>query len=238
MIDTHCHLLHGLDDGPASLAGSVALAKDLARAGVREVVCTPHYSRRFPTVRAEAQHRLHEVRAGLKASGVAMTLHLAAEIAPLTAMEAPPDELGQRTFGDGRLLVELQRDTPASLVPLLLERLTGLGHRVVLAHPERCGSVAVHPRLLDDAREDGALVQVVASSLTGRQGREVATAAWRLLEAGRVDLLASDAHRARPEGPHLARAVGLIGNRLGEEAVRELTQRAPARLLRQADAGF
>lgn len=118
---------------------------------------------------------------------------------------------------------------------MLLERLSGLGHRVVLAHPERCASVAMHPRLLDDARADGGLVQIVASSLTGRRGREVASAAWRLLEAGRADLLASDAHRARPEGPHLARAVSLVVNRLGPEIVRELTESAPARLLRQTD---
>lgn len=107
MIDTHCHLLHGLDDGPASLDGAVALAKDLARTGVREVVCTPHFSRRYPTVRQEAQRKLEEVRTGLRASGVAMTLHLAAEIAPLTAMEATPEALAERTFGNRHLLVEL-----------------------------------------------------------------------------------------------------------------------------------
>ncbi|HZC28110.1 MAG TPA: CpsB/CapC family capsule biosynthesis tyrosine phosphatase, partial [Gaiellaceae bacterium] len=62
MIDTHCHLLPGLDDGPQRAVESVELARALARAGVQHVVCTPHVSRRYPTRPREAHERLEAVR--------------------------------------------------------------------------------------------------------------------------------------------------------------------------------
>ena len=66
VIDTHCHLLPGLDDGPATAADAVALAERLAADGVETVVCTPHFSRRYPTDHAEAGERLQELRGLLR----------------------------------------------------------------------------------------------------------------------------------------------------------------------------
>ena len=52
-------------------------------------------------------------------------------------------------------------------------------------------------------------------------------AGWRFLEAGCVDLLGSDAHRARRDGPHIERAAALVEERFGEEVLHSLTQRTP-----------
>ena len=57
MIDTHCHLLPAIDDGPPSTRESLELARQLVDTGVRMVVCTPHFSRRFPTDHAETRDR-------------------------------------------------------------------------------------------------------------------------------------------------------------------------------------
>ena len=87
------------------------------------------------------------------------------------------------------------------------------------------------PRLLDEARAAGALVQIVAPSLTGRWGREVGIAGWKLLDAGVVDLLGSDAHRPSDEATHLEVAAGQIVERYGGEVLADLTDRAPSRLV-------
>lgn len=42
MIDWHCHILPGLDDGAADMEQSLAMAAALATAGFRTVYCTPH----------------------------------------------------------------------------------------------------------------------------------------------------------------------------------------------------
>ena len=188
MIDTHCHLLHSLDDGPKTEADSVELARQLARAGVRAVVCTPHFSRRYPTQLRPALMRIAELERLLLEAPIGLSLSLAAEVSPAFAVSEPMDELLPRSI-DGRfLLVELEPDTPAAFLETAVDRLASERLSPVFAHPERCRSVREQPRLLDEARASGALVQVVAPSLTGRWGREVGVSGWKLLDAGVVDL--------------------------------------------------
>jgi protein-tyrosine phosphatase len=230
MIDTHCHLLHDLDDGPGSRADSLLLAKALAGAGVTEVVCTPHFSRRFPTAVADAREAWADLRSALGADRPPAT-SLAAELSPSMALDADPEDLRDRAMGNGYLLVELEPDTPAAVVDLLLERLDGLGLLPVLAHPERCRAVRAQPRVLDSARSAGALVQVVARSLGRASSVGAAVAAWDLLEAGRADLIASDAHRAEHASRTLPHALEAVGERYGAAALEALTVTTPARLV-------
>ena len=44
VIDLHCHVLPGIDDGPETIDGSVALARAAAAAGTSTLVATPHVS--------------------------------------------------------------------------------------------------------------------------------------------------------------------------------------------------
>lgn len=231
MIDTHCHLLPGIDDGPRNVAQALALARQLQSAGVHTVLCTPHYSRRFPTEHLNARKRLIELRDVFSTIALPLELGLAAEISAATAIEAAADELAKRAFGDGHLLVELEPETPAGLVSVLLERLRQFGHLPVFAHPERCRAVRSQPRILDSARDSGALVQIVASSVVGKWGRETAAAAWQLLDSGRVDIIGSDAHGPRPGGLHLSVALDLVARRLGATALHDLTEGRPAQLI-------
>ena len=160
-----------------------------------------------------------------------MPLSLAAEVSPAFAVSEPMDELLPRSI-DGRfLLVELEPDTPAAFLETAVDRLAGERMIPVFAHPERCRSVREQPRLLDEARTAGALVQVVAPSLTGRWGKDVGVAGWKLLDAGVVDLLGSDAHRPSAEATHLEVASGLIVERYGGEVLADLTERVPSRLV-------
>jgi protein-tyrosine phosphatase len=231
LIDTHCHLLHSLDDGPKTEHDSVALARQLAAAGVYAVVCTPHYSRRYPTELGTARKRLSELERRLSEARIPLPLSLAAEVSPAFAVSEPLEKLLPRAI-DGRfLLVELERATPAAFLETAVERLAGERLRPVFAHPERSESVREQPRLLDEARAAGALVQVVAPSLTGRWGGTVGTAAWRLLDSGHVDLLGSDSHRPATATTHLERAAAAIEERYGTEALVDLTARAPSRLV-------
>ena len=231
MIDTHCHLLPGLDDGPRRLQESVVLARQLVESGVRHVICTPHFTRRYPTDHRTAARRLNELQAVLDESGVPLKLGLAAEIGSAAAVEASRSELTQRRIGGHHLLVELERDTPAGIVEPILVRLAQLGCTPVLAHPERCRNVRHRMRIIDAARQQGALIQVVAPSLAGRWGEDVARAAWRLLDSGRVDILASDSHRPRHGHDYLNAALGLVAKRLGADALQELTVLRPAHIV-------
>ena len=42
MIDIHCHILPGLDDGPSSLEESVEMARQAWEQGITDIIATPH----------------------------------------------------------------------------------------------------------------------------------------------------------------------------------------------------
>jgi protein-tyrosine phosphatase len=228
MIDTHCHLLPGVDDGPATPGEALELARSLAQDGVSFVLCTPHYSRRHPTVHAVALERLSELETALDGAGIALKAAVAAEVSPGFAISAPVEELSARSIAGQFLLVEVQPDTQPDFFAAVEARLAGAGLMPIFAHPERCHAVQRRPDVLDAGRRNGSLVQVVAPSLVGRWGRSTAAAAWRLVDAGRADLVASDAHGHVRRRSHLREAANLIAARLGVAAAARLTQQNPA----------
>lgn len=233
MIDTHCHLLPELDDGPATLEESVALAVVLAEQGVELVVCTPHYSRRYPTDHVRATLAVSRLAAELHARGVPVRLELAAEVGDAMAVTASLDELRRRAIRGRQLMVEIGPTMTRASLETVISRLTNAGLVPILAHPERSGVVQRDPALLDGARACGALVQLVAPTLLGRWGEPAEQAAWRLLETGRADLLGSDAHGVTRRRPHLGAVVRLIRERLGEDIAHQLVEHGPKLLLGQ-----
>lgn len=230
MIDTHCHLLPGIDDGPRDRAQALQLAAGLSRVGVSQVVCTPHFSRRFPTDHERALDLADELVAELRTAGIELQLAVAAELSPAMALEASDTELQQRRIGSRHVLVELVRETPVAVVGLIGDRLADLGLAPILAHPERCPAVRDQPHLLDAARARGALVQVVAPSLAAEPHSATTRSAWRLVRSGRVDLLASDSHRPAHAG-RLRGALAKVGAELGAATVDALVRSNPQRLL-------
>jgi protein-tyrosine phosphatase len=230
MIDTHCHLLPGLDDGPRTIAGSLELARDLRAAGVRSVLCTPHYSRTWPTPHDAALEAHRQLRRALDEAGFELETAVAAEVGTGFAVRASLEELAARRVGR-YVVVEVYADTPAAFVRTVVDRFAEGDLRPVFAHPELARSLERNPDVLDDARARGALVQVLAPGLVGFWGRDVAANAWDLLEADRVDLVASDAHGPRRPPRLLAQAAELIARRVGRRAVEDLTERRPAELI-------
>ena len=231
MIDTHCHLLPGLDDGPAGWDEALELATELESAGVTTSVCTPHVSRRYPTAEDDARARFREARDKLLEAEVPLRIELAAEIAPASLLSMPVDECRRRAIGERHVLVELQPDTPAGFPAVAVEHLCAHGLVALFAHPERCRAIQRDLAIVDAVRAEGALAQTVASSVAGAWGGAVQHAAWALLASGRVDVLASDAHRARGTAARLISVLDEVADRLGEAEVRRLTVEIPVGLL-------
>jgi protein-tyrosine phosphatase len=231
LIDTHCHLLPGLDDGPATELESAELARELSVEGVTFVLCTPHFSRIYPTSTERAREGLERLKNHLAALELGLDVALAAEVSPALLASTPRDDLVARAIDDRYLLVELDRGTPAAFVTEAVSSVRELGLMPVLAHPERSRSIRHEHMLLEAARDEGALVQVVAPSLAGRWGQDVGEAAWALIDAGLVDLLASDAHRPSGTTPTLGVVLRRVAEQYGDAALYELTEAAPTRLL-------
>jgi len=204
VIDLHTHVLPGLDDGPATLAGSVAVAEVAAHAGTRTLVATPHLRRDHPQVRPdELAARARELTEHLRGRGLPIDVVSGAEVDLDAAAALDDAELRLATLaGNGAdLLVE----TPYGPLPADFEarvdELAGRGFRITLAHPERNPTVRERVDRLGGLIERGVLVQLTARSLMGRGAS--APAARELLERGWAHVLASDAHGLDVRPPDL-----------------------------------
>jgi protein-tyrosine phosphatase len=231
VIDTHCHLLPELDDGPPTESLSVALARRFIAEGVTHVLCTPHYTRQFPTSHEDALAQLDVVRRALTAHRLGLQTSLAAEVGPDFAVSAPLGELGRRSVADAYLIVEVMPDSPNAMFETVARRLAEADLVPIYAHPERCRSVQLDVSALAAARQAGALVQVVAPSVLGRWGERTAVCAWHLLDDGLVDLLASDAHGPTQRTVHLREARAAVASQVGHEVAACITKTNPAAVL-------
>lgn len=232
MIEIHSHLLHSLDDGPATVSDAVDLARAFVADGTATVVATPHVSVRYPTEAAMRDARLAECRAALRAAGVPLQVVGGAEVAFTMARSLADDQLGSLALGLGTWIL---LETPHSVVPFdlpaLVVELRDRGLRALVAHPERNPHLRDDDRLLVEAVSEGALVQLTSGSLLGRFGRRVQARSWSLLERGLAHVVSSDAHAASWRPPDLGAARSVLRRRLGADAARALTERAPAALL-------
>ena len=141
MIDLHCHVLPGIDDGPDTIEDSLALARAAASAGTRVMVATPHVSWEYQNDAATITKLARELNARLAQDGVALEVLVGAEIAMTRAADIEAAQLAHLTLGGGGcLLIEPPFAQMATGIDVLIHQLQRTGYRVVLAHPERCAA--------------------------------------------------------------------------------------------------
>lgn len=188
MIDVHSHLLPGVDDGSPSVEASVPVLRDFVREGVRTLVCTPHLDASRAKDAPYERHTeiLRELRA---AAPEGITLELGWEImldVPGADLRAPELALA----GSNAVLVEFPRAAVPPNASEELFRLRMSGIVPVLAHPERYRGCSVEA--VTNWKRSGAVIQMDVQALYGTGRTHLA--AIELLDAGVVDLFASDNH--------------------------------------------
>ncbi|HEY7951655.1 MAG TPA: CpsB/CapC family capsule biosynthesis tyrosine phosphatase [Solirubrobacteraceae bacterium] len=215
VIDLHSHVLPGIDDGPPSIEGSVELARAVAQGGTQTLLATPHVSWRYPNTSATIAPLVEQVNAQLVAEGIALQVLPGAEIAMTRAAELDPAELSRLTLGGGEwLLIECPFTPVATGMDALVLDLQRRGHRVVLAHPERCPAFHRDRRPLEMLVHGGVLTSITAGSLVGRFGGEVQRFAMQLVREDLVHNVASDTHDTERRAPGMAAEIEQAG--LGE----------------------
>lgn len=235
-VDIHCHVLSGLDDGPKSEHESLLLARAAARAATAAIVATPHCSFRYPLDRESAAAGLSKLEAKL-GNGLCLFSGCELEVSD-EAMRAFAQDPRAYTINRGRyVLVELRHETPASRLPLICEAFERLGATPILAHPERYPFAHQRLDFLAEWSASGGLMQATGESFSGRMGRRPRATAMRLLEAGLLDFVASDAHDAVKRPPDLRAAYRTVAGAAGDDLARRLFVHNPLRVLRDEPLG-
>ncbi len=204
MIDLHCHLLPGVDDGSRTVKQSVAVLTRMAAEGITDVVLTPHLEASRILEGPPPEH--DEAMAALSVEAPAgITLHRGAEIMLDRALTPRAVSTRRVTLAGTRyVLVEFTRLVAGRSAAAALTHLLEAGLVPLVAHPERYAVCSL--AMIARWKELGALMQVDANTLfmpTSRGNR-----ARDLVDNGLADVLAADNHGdARSLGIPWARLV-------------------------------
>jgi protein-tyrosine phosphatase len=236
VIDMHCHVLPGIDDGPETIEGSLALARGAAERGISTIVATPHVSRRYGNDAAGISALVEQTNAAIAAEGIALRVLPGAEIAMTRAPDLGLEQLQALTLGGAGSWLLLEPPFTAQVAGLdaLISELEDAGFRILLAHPERCPGLQRDPQMLESlVRGGGVLTSITAGSLVGRFGGTVRRFALELVQAELVHNVASDAHDCDGRPPGVAEELEQAG--LAE--LREwLTEGVPQAILDSEDS--
>ena len=230
--DLHCHLLWATDDGARTAAESVRLCELLVEHGFSEAAPSPHAWPELPGPEKN-QVRRSELQALLVEKGIALQLHAGAENRLDGALLERAARGDARPIGAGAwVLVEAPHTLPLPGAEQLCFRLQIAGHKVLIAHPERCRVFQDDPQLLRRLVAAGCALQVEIGSLAGHYGKEPRKLAQRLLDDGLVTVAASDVHHPQSAEKLLSEGLPALRKAIGEAALQTLLDVNPRRILR------
>ena len=233
MIDLHCHLLPGIDDGAPDRAVALAMARMAVADGIRTVACTPHiYPGLYENDRAGILAAVESFRGELAGEGIVLQLTTGADthLAPDLVEGLRSGRIA--TLADSRyfLFEPPHHVAPPRLADSVFQVLAA-GYVPVVTHPERLTWIEEHYPLFAQLVRGGAWMQVTAGSLTGRYGRRPRYWAERMLEQGLVHILATDAHHCERRVPLLAEGREAAATRVGADEAMHLVQTRPECIL-------
>jgi protein-tyrosine phosphatase len=218
LIDLHCHILPGVDDGPADLTESLAMARQAVSDGVEKIVATPHvqngvYHNLFSLV----VENVENLQKALAAQSLPLKLYPGQEVHLCVGMidKLSSGEISTLDTNGRYVLLELpfQGIPPGAKEEIFQLRLKGI--TPILAHPERNIFLQRQLEWVYDLVDMGCLVQITAMSITGRLGGDARGCAKKLLKLRLAHLIASDAHSSEYRTPVLSAGVHAAAKILG-----------------------
>ncbi|MDB5438503.1 MAG: Capsular biosynthesis protein [Caulobacteraceae bacterium] len=233
MIDLHCHILPGIDDGAPDLETSLEMARIAVADGIRVTACTPHITPGiYDNVGPDIRGRIAALQGEFDRAGIALKLTSGADV------HLAPDLTGG--IRSGRVLTVADSryflfEPPHHIAPPRIEdtvfELMTAGYMPVVTHPERLSWIESHYEIFKRMVHAGAWMQLTCGSITGRFGDRPKYWSERMLEEGLVHIIATDAHNLRNRKPAMASARDAVAERLGEQAAIDMVLTRPQGIL-------
>jgi protein-tyrosine phosphatase len=232
MLDLHCHILPDVDDGPATLEESLAIARFCVQDGITHIAATPHCHRQLRLLRAGILPEVARLNAELVRADVRLMVLPGSEIQLTDSAAYRRDfEAGVLChLGDGRDFTLLELPWNGRLypdgAPEVVAWLRQRGMTPIIAHPERHPYFRDVPGRLHELVDAGALLQLTVDSFLGNHGLDAEAAADRLLRTYPDVVLASDAHHPSDRCSGLSVGYDVIRERYGADRADDLRARA------------
>lgn len=226
MVDLHCHILPGIDDGPKAIEESLEMAESAIADGITHVVATPHSSNAhrfdYEHIR-KTRDELQEKIGDRLVLATGCDFHLNPENIAALRTRAKQFCINQRDY----LLVEFNEFSIPPSMDQTLHEIQLAGLRPVVTHPERNGILRAQPERLKKWVQLGCFVQVTGGSLTGGFGPGAQQDSLRWIGEGLVHFVSSDAHNTRTRPLRLQPAFETVKSRFGKEKAQALFQENP-----------
>ena len=173
MIDMHCHIIPGVDDGARTKKDVRELLLMEYKSGVRHIVMTPHYRKgMFEPTEQLVKKRADYVRREIETLGIDMKVHLGCEYHANSEMVKEFTENKRFRMNGGKfVLVEFSSRHNFVQIRNWIYELVKAGFRPIIAHVERYHSVVKNGLdFIDELRDMGAYIQMNADSIIGEDG--------------------------------------------------------------------
>ena len=235
MIDIHCHILPGVDDGASSMDQALEMTAAADAAGTSDLILTPHcncpgFPGNFPEPQLLQQFRA--IRRAVRSAGLPVRIHAGAELfCDSDVLDTVQEKKVLTLAGSRYLLMEFPFDLDGAAISAAFEAFSKLGVVPVAAHPERYDSVQQSPDLLSGWFRQGFGIQLNKDSILGRLGRHARETALWALDHGFVHVVASDAHGTRARTADLQEVFQWIAGHYSPEYASLLLEENPRHIL-------
>ncbi len=235
MIDVHCHIIPGIDDGSSDFAESLSMGEAAAACGVTDVIVTPHCNipGMFSNYAGPGYDRaFNELCALFKDNDVRLKLHRGMEV-------FGTDDIG-RLLDDGRLLtmagsryllVEFPFDDDMWRLREVLYEIWRRSLVPIIAHPERYYAVQDDIQFALDWADMGCFLQLNRTSLMGPLAAPETRTARKLLDLGAAHFIATDAHGVFSRTTELLDAYEFVAERYSRRWAEILMEENPSRVI-------
>lgn len=228
LIDTHNHILAGIDDGAQDLNESIKMCEIAMEDGIKTIVATPHFIvGECNTPSEKVRNLVATLNDELNKRGITIQVLVGHEVYVDPAVPKLLLDGQICSINDSRyLLIELPMHGIPRYIEDLIYSIKLKGYTPIIAHPERNSKIIDDPNLLYRFIELGALAQLTTWSILGRYGKTVQDTAKLLLEHNMYHLIATDAHSSRSRSPKIQKAIKATQDIIGIEKTNVILKNA------------
>ncbi|MBH0230813.1 tyrosine-protein phosphatase [Halobacillus yeomjeoni] len=228
MIDLHCHIIPGVDDGVQTMEESLALARLAVKEGIETVVAAPHHLHStFRNPKSSIIKKVSELNKELKNEGIPLEVLPGQEVRLngdiLNAFKR--EEVLAINHTSGHVYIEFPNHEVPTYTNRVFYDIQMEGYKPVITHPETNRTFRQNPDLLYQLVKNGAITQVTAASFVGKNGKAAKKFAFQLIESSLTHIVASNAH-SKKRGFYLADAYEKIEKKFGSSTVYQFMENA------------
>ena len=237
MIDIHCHILPNVDDGSESLEESIAMAKIAESEGITKIVNTSHCHFDFKYKKGnELKLELEKFNQALKEENINIEVLLGNELYYTSDLIERFNELDFFSMNNSKyILMEFSPiNFPKNIEDVIYE-IKIRGYIPIIAHAERYKQVQEDVNIMLDCIKEGALIQVNASSILGKNGEKAEDTSKKLLDNNMVHFVATDAHSSNRRRPLIKDSYNYILKNYGKEVSEKLFIENPTAVIENRD---